>query len=330
MRKLVVLALLLLVPHPVGATSFSPDDERNVIWRDPGAVERLDFAGGVGGRSRAPRPPFTFVEEDKGGSNPKIKVRDASGASWSVKWGQEVNSEVFATRIAWAAGYFVEPAYFVPRGRIRGVKDLDRAKDYVKPDGSFVDARFERKEDLLDKLQDEKSWRWNENPFAGTKELDGLKIVMMLVSNWDSKDARDAGRGSNTAIYKYQTRRGVEARYIVTDWGGSMGKWGNFFTREKWDCDGFSKQTPEFVKGVEDGKVKFGYTGQHTDSIRDDIPVEHVKWIARYLGRITDAQLRAGLRASGASPVEARCFAKTVRDRIEQLRSLGARASRPR
>ncbi len=24
----------------------------------------------------------------------------------SVKWGSEVNAEVFATRIAWAAGYF--------------------------------------------------------------------------------------------------------------------------------------------------------------------------------------------------------------------------------
>jgi hypothetical protein len=323
MRHLLSLAVLLLTAVPVVAAP--PDDEHKVIWRDPGAVARLDFVGGPGGRSRAPRPPFTFIEEDKGGSNPKVKVRDASGAEWSVKWGQEVNSEVFATRVAWAAGYFVEPAYFVARGKIRGAKDLDRAKDRIGPDGSFTDARFERKEKLLDKLSDEKSWRWNDNPFQGSKELDGLKIVVMLVSNWDSKDARDADRGSNTAIYKYQTRRGVEARYLITDWGGSMGKWGNFFTREKWDCDGFTNQTSDFVKGVEDGKVKWGYTGQHTDSIKDDIKVEHVRWVLQYVGRITDRQIRAGLRASGATPAEVNCFARTFRDRIERMRRLAAR-----
>src|SRR2546426_9705947 len=43
-----------------------------VIWRDPGAVETLDFVGGVGGREHAPQPPFTFVEENLKGSNPKV------------------------------------------------------------------------------------------------------------------------------------------------------------------------------------------------------------------------------------------------------------------
>jgi hypothetical protein len=323
MRNWLLLAAVLLSAIPVAAAP--PDDERKVIWRDPGAVERLDFVGGPGGRLNAPKPPFTFLEEDKGGSNPKVKVRDANGTTWSVKWGQEVNSEVFATRVVWAAGYFAEPAYYIARGKIRGAKDLDRAKDKIAADGSFVEARFERKDKLLEKLDEEKSWRWTDNPFAGTKELDGLKIVLMLVSNWDSKDQRDTDRGSNTAIYKYQTRRGVEARYLVTDWGGSMGKWGNFFTREKWDCKGFTDQTPDFVKGVENGKVKWGYTGQHTDSIKDDIPVEHVRWILRYVGRITDRQVRAALRASGATPSEVNCFARAFRNRVNQLRQVAGR-----
>ena len=85
-----------------------------VIWSDPGAVENLDFVGGIGGRRNAPKPPFSFVEESMSGTNPKVRITDANGALWMVKFGSEVNAETFATRIAWAAGYFVEPAYFVP------------------------------------------------------------------------------------------------------------------------------------------------------------------------------------------------------------------------
>ena len=40
-------------------------------------------------------------------------------------------------------------------------------------------------------LFDEHSWAWADNPFIGTKQLAGLKIVNMLLSNWDTKDRRD-------------------------------------------------------------------------------------------------------------------------------------------
>jgi len=53
-----------------------------IIWSDPGAVESLDFVGGIGGREQAPKPPFTFVEESESGTNPKVKVTDANGVQW--------------------------------------------------------------------------------------------------------------------------------------------------------------------------------------------------------------------------------------------------------
>ncbi len=257
------------------------------------------------------------------GSNPKVKVKDAAGRHWGVKWGSEVNSEVFATRLAWAAGYYVEPAYFVGSGVIHGVTKLERAKHHVSHDGSFIDARFELKEKHVTKLKDDKSWRWNENPFVGTKELNGLKIIMMLTSNWDSKDQRDVKRGSNTAIFNYDDTG--ESRYLVTDWGGSMGKWGNYFSREKWDCHGFTEQNKHFIRKVKDGMVEFGYSGQHTDSLKDNISVNDVKWLVGFIGRITDAQLRAGLVASGATPKEVECFTDAVRNRIDQLKEAARR-----
>jgi hypothetical protein len=329
-----VIGLVLVVAVPAPAAPQAKKDKQAqavelaksatpVVWRDPGAVETLDFTYGAGGRENAPVPPFTFVEEDTGASNPKVKVTDARGVRWSVKFGGEVNAETFATRVAWAAGYFVEPAYFVPSGKIEGVdpSKLTRAKKYVGKDGSFTSGRFELKLETLAKLKDEQGWGWNANPFTGTKELNGLKVVMMLTSNWDNKDVRDVSRGSNTAIYVVQTPNGNEARYYVTDWGGSMGKWGGVFGREKWDPDGFAKQSPSFLK-VSGDRVEFGYSGQHTGDWKNDIKASDVAWIAQYLTRITDDQLRAGLAASGATEQEASVLARAMRERLDQLKTV--------
>ena len=293
-----------------------------IIWRDPGEVEKLDFVGGAGGRDQAPKPPFAFVEENLSGSNPKVRVTDADGVRWSVKFGPEVHAETFATRMAWAVGYFVEPAYFVPKGKIDDLGSLTRARKYIKPDGSFENARFERRtEKGVKKFEDAQSWSWIQNPFVDSKELNGLKVIVMLVSNWDNKDVRDVTRGSNTAVFQYSTNSGVEDRYLITDWGGSMGKWGGVIGRGKWDCKGYLLQTPEFVKGIKGDFFVWGYSGQHTDSFRDGIRIGDVRWLMQYLGRITDDQLRTGLEASGAAPDEVDCFTKSIRQRINQIKN---------
>ena len=294
-----------------------------IIWQNPGEVEKLDLVGGSTGRAKAPKPPFTFVEESLSGTNPKVRVTDANGVRWTAKFGAEVNSETFATRLVWAVGYFVEPAYFVPSGKIENPGELTRAKKFVKPDGSFTDARFEMQKDKdVKKLEEEESWNWAQNPFNGTKELNGLKVMLMLTSNWDNKDVRDVKRGSNTAIFRTPLKSSVEDRYMVTDWGGSMGKWGGFLSREKWDCKGFSSQNKDFVKGVKGDLVQFGYSGQHTDSFKNDIRASDVKWLLQYLGRVSDDQIRAGLQASGATSDEAACFTAALRERINQLKNV--------
>src|SRR4030095_13025914 len=88
-NKVILTCLLLLGLWPSTADSgLPPQRERNVIWRDPGDVRRLDLAVGPGGRAGAPAPPFNFVGESDSGTNPKIEVRDARGVIWGVKWGE--------------------------------------------------------------------------------------------------------------------------------------------------------------------------------------------------------------------------------------------------
>lgn len=324
--QLLIALTLTITPSLAGQKKRPPTARpriENIVWKDPGAVETLDFVAGPGGKKKVPTPPFTFVEESMGGSNPKIRVKDAQGTTWHVKWGSEVNAEVFATRIAWAAGYFVDPAYFIPSGKIIGARGLKRAKKYVKSDGSFTEARFERhKNKDATVLEGEQGWLWEENPLIGTRELNGLKIIVMLTSNWDNKDRRDVGRGSNTAILEYRDGNRIERRYMITDWGASMGKWGGVLGREKWDAKGYEKQTSDFIKEVERGLVEFGYSGQHTGDFKQGIKVSDVKWLLGYVGRITDRQLRDGLKASGATPEEVGIFTRAIRNRINQMRRL--------
>jgi hypothetical protein len=296
---------------------------RRRIWSDPGPVEDLDLAAGPGGPDGAPAPPFTFVEEPPAGSSPCALVVDGRGRRWRVKWGNEVRSEPFSSRIAWAAGYFVETNYFVAEGRLDGCGGTPRAAGSVDETGRFADACFELDDPRIRKLFDEHGWAWDDNPFVGTRELAGLKIMFLLLSNWDSKDVRDVARGSNTAIFEHTASDGTaEARYLIIDWGGSMGGWGSVVARGKWNSDAFAAQTDQFVLGVENGIVKWGYTGQRTADIAENITVADVTWINRRLSRLSDAQIRAALQASGATSEEVDTFARALRSRLDRLASL--------
>ncbi len=291
-----------------------------LIWRDPGDVAQLDLAAGPGGRDGAPQPPFQFVEEHLDGSQPCLSVQDARGAKWRVKFGDEVNAEALATRLAWAAGYFVEITYYVHEGRIDGAPALQRAADSVDEQGHFRHGRFELDEPGVIKHFNEHSWAWNDNPFVGTRELNGLKIVMMWLSNWDAKDVRDVARGSNTAIFEYPGRHGFrEARYLIIDWGGALGRWGSIARRGRWDCHAFAAESPAFVGGVEGDLLRFGYTGQRTADIARGINVADARWLMERLGRLSERQIADAVCASGGTREEATVFAGALRARLDRL-----------
>jgi hypothetical protein len=299
---------------------------RALIWRDPGPAESLDLAAGPGGHDGAPVPPFRFVEEHGGGTFPCVSVRDARGRVWRVKWGHEVHTEVFAARFAWAAGYFVEVNYFVPSGRIEGADMLQRAGECIAPDGAFRDARFELDEPGVVKHFDEHSWAWNDNPFVGTRELNGLKVVLMLLSNWDNKDVRDVARGSNTAIFEYRMDRDVlEARYLIIDWGAALGAWGNnMLSRGRWDSAAYAAQNDQFVVGMDGDHVLWGYKGQRTTDAVTEISRSDVQWLYKYVGGLSDEQLAAGLRASGGTESEIAEFSIALRGRLDRLKEITA------
>ena len=103
-----------------------------------------------------------------------------------------------------------------------------------------------------------------------------------------------------------------------------MGKWGGFFERDKWDPAGFREQTRAFARATPNHTIEWGYRGKHGKDITSGISAEDVGWLLTYLSRVTDEELRAGLRASGASDSAIETYTRSLRERIAQLERLSA------
>ena len=86
-----------------------------VIWHDQGNVSLLDLTAGSGGATTAPGTHFTFIKETTAGTSAKFIVEDENGTRWKAKLGDEVRSETAASRLLWAAGYFVDDDYYRPK-----------------------------------------------------------------------------------------------------------------------------------------------------------------------------------------------------------------------
>src|SRR5947207_9890467 len=148
-----------------------PNDAKPVLWHEPTDIASRDLFLGSGGEAMKPDlAKVTFVADETRSYSKKYRVRDGAGNEWVVKVGPEAQSETAATRLIWAAGYFGDITYLVPHVDIEGK-------------GSFDNARFEARPKGQKRLG--QRWDWSKNPFVGTNELQGLKVLMALINNWD-------------------------------------------------------------------------------------------------------------------------------------------------
>lgn len=324
MTRMLLCALFIL---RLGAEQ-KDEDLPKVLWRDPGQKTIQDWICGPGGCDHTPAPPFHFVKEELTGTNPKVLVRDAKDQTWSVKLGNEAIPECFASRFVTAIGYGAEPTYFVANGKIEGLGKLQRARWIIHKDGTFTHARFELRGQKDFVFLPHHSWAWDDNPFRGTHELAGLKIVMMLLTNWDAKDAHE-GDDSNNSVFRVESDGIPMLLYAVSDWGASLGRWGAPQRRDRSDCAGFAIDTPHFAGGVRQNEVLFGFSGKHEADIKKNITVEDVRWLLPHLSNVTPEKLRAGLKAAGATDRQTTCWAHSIEQRIRELQAAGTQPRLP-
>lgn len=295
-------------------TSAPTEAGTPIMWEDRGNIASLDLIHGIGNPESMPKAPFQFDKEDITGTNPKIKVIDANGVKWNIKFDEEVHAEVAASRIAWACGYMVEESYFIASGKVNGVTGLSRAKKFVGADGSFSNGMFEKRPENIARRAI--NWDWDANPFKGTKELSGLAILNTMLNNWDAKPT------NNNVLGMFDDGGKIWDWYLVADWGGSFGKMGGFTSHTKWDLDDYNKQA--FLDGASGGQVKLHYSGKMGSSLKT-IPLEHARWFAGIIGQLTDNQLRDAFKAAGATPAEIDGFSRRLRQKISELKSVAGR-----
>jgi len=296
-----------------------------VLWRAPEDIASRDLFLGPGGEAMRPDlSRVTFLKVEEGGYSTKYRVRDGSGRVWVAKVGKEAQAETAAVRLVWAVGYMTEVNYLVPCLRIEGApapgKDVETCGG-----GGFANLRLEARPEGFRRLDE---WKWSENPFAGTKELQGLVVMMALVNNWDIKDE------NNKIIYvPNDAGTGGELRYVVSDLGATFGrvKWNApvlwRIRRNRNDPEDYAKDA--FLEDVKRGQVYLFYKGKRQD-LFDDIRVDEARWIAGLLTRLSPRQIEDAFRAANYTPEEVRVLAEAVRSRIDELAGIPSRAASSR
>jgi hypothetical protein len=156
--------------------------------------------------------------------------------------------------------------------------------------------------------------------------MNGLRVMMALINNWDLKSA-------NNAVFAVE---GEAPRYVVTDLGASFGKTGGVGSRTKSQLDDYAES--KFIDKADDKEVDLTIKSRpffllavdpyHYNKLasREDvgrnIPREDARWLGGLLARLSIEQIRDCFRAAGYSPAEVDGFANVVRSRIAELNQL--------
>lgn len=300
-KKLFSVALVIACISTYAAAQ--DDKTKDTTTGKPVLWERTDVASfdtslGAGGAEMQPdlSGPVTFIEEQTGGYSKKYKIKDAAGRTWIAKIGDEAQSETAAVRLLSAIGYKTDINYLVPKLTIPGKS-------------SFTNVRLEARPDDFTRGG---TWSWKDNPFKGTREFQGLKIMMALLNNWDMKEA------NNVILTKDGT-----SYYAISDLGVSFGKTGNKGMPIFWRI-GRSRNEPEhyseaeFIKRVKDGKITFNFNGKNDGSL-GDVTIEDGRWLANLLSQLTDKQIEDAFKAANYSDADVKTLSESVRERIRAL-----------
>lgn len=308
LRTLILLAIIFSISAiDVGVAAKSKKKKQApqgtpVLWRRPADISSRDLYLGPGGASMRPDlRRITFIKEEKGGYSKKYRVRDASERVWVAKIGKEAQSETSAIRLLWGLGYITEINYLVPRVTIPGK-------------GTFTNVRFEARPEEWNRGDE---WKWKQNPFVGTPELQGLKIMMALINNWDLKD-------SNNVIVQVQGDRGNELHYIISDLGATFGHASTTplfwrITRSRNNPSKFAKT--RFFEKVKGDRVVLHFGGKNR-GLMNNIAVSDAQWLSGWLAKLSDQQLRDAFRAANYRPDEINLLVRTVRERSNELLNL--------
>jgi len=280
------------------------------LWHEPEPGRNLYW--GVGGEALAPDPhaKYTVIEEKKGGFSRGLTVEDPDHRKWSVKFPPEASTEIVASRLLWGVGYHQLPQFYV------GDWNAERAPD---PNPQLPGRFRETKPKELHGLEAQGNWSYYSNPFVGTREMNGLLVLQVMLANSDLKDEQ------NFVYTLKQPLEGAKRWYVARDLGLSFGRTG-VFEPPRGDVKVF-EETP-FITGMNGQYVRFDWHGRHGVLLEHITPAD-VKWICSRLQALTDAQWQDAFRAGGYAPELADRFIGRFKQKITDGLALPSEGGRP-
>jgi len=302
-------ALLFIVLALATSSSFAQKDKsakplpagKAVLWQPVNVQEQDLFAGPGGVMMQPDLSNITFIKRETGGHNKKYRIKDGQGRVWVAKPGTEARPETAAVRLLHGIGYETEINYLVPRLTIPGV-------------GTFTNVRLEARPDKIKRLDE---WKWKDNPFVGTNELQGLKIMQVFMTNYDLLDLQNK-------VLEEHGPDGTEMHYIISDLGSTFGRFGNNnlplffrFGRATDKPNVWSKA--KFIKGVKNGHIIFATTGAKNRGLFKDITTAQGRWLYELLHQLNASQIQDAFRAANYSPAEIEVLTAATRRRIDEL-----------
>ncbi len=298
-----LLVLMLALPFSAAAQDDKAKNEKKtptgtpVFWQEPTDIASRNLLLGAGGEAMKPDVSrLTFIEQKTGGYSTKYRVRDAKGNEWIAKIGKEAQPDTAANRLLWALGYPTEIAYLVP------------GKVTIESKGEFENVRFEARPKDVDRVG---NWMWENNPFQDTPEFRGLKILMVMINNWDMKD------DNNEILAMRNPATGeTELRYIISDLGGSFGKTGGFFSRSRNEPGDYVKA--DFIKAVNGDVIDFNYGGKN-QKLFANITVADARWLSDRFKGLSDEQIKDAFRSANYTPEEVETLTAGLKARIAAL-----------
>lgn len=273
------------------------------LWVDPGTGR--DLFWGVGGRRLAPDPSarYKVIEVKRTGFSMGLTVEGPGNRKWSAKMPPEAPTEVVASRLLWGVGYHQPPIYYVGKWNADGAPD----------ENPQLPARFRESKPDLHGLDAGEPWSYYRNPFVGTRELNGLLVLQVMLGNSDLKDEQ------NVLYTLTKPFEGASRWYVARDLGQSFGRTG-VIDAPRGDVKVF-EETP-FIKGMAGQYVRFDYRGRHGVLV-DQMTAADVRWICERLQRLTDAQWNDAFRAGGYAPQVAARFIRRFKQKIQEGLALG-------
>lgn len=268
------------------------------LWVAP--ESERDLFHGVGGSRLAPDPAakYTVIEIKRGGFSRGYTLKGPGDREWSAKFPPEAGTEVIASRIHWGIGYHQPPIYLLSGWN---------AQKATSPNPQLP-ARFREKSPDLHGLDAGDSWSYYANPFVGTRQMNGLLVLQAMLGNSDLKDTQNV-------IYKLsKPLEGASRWYVARDLGHTFGRTG-VVDAPRGDIDVFEKVP--FIRGVEDGKVRFEYRGRHRDLFENIRPAD-VRWICEQLNTLSDRQWQDAFRAGGVEPPLSDRFIRRMKQKIAE------------